>query len=357
MAANTSPCPRCGGTIYLTDDQCLSCGARLDAGRLVEAVPGAVPAVAAATEPMAAVPYQTSPLAQPWDPRELGHGGGFFDRLSRGFGFLKQAVALLGRDWRLLVPSALSVLFMLVLVGIALGIIYLTGNWGAFWAEEAGSTVLFWATGIPLALLTYLVSYFFQGITVNLVNDLLHGKHGDMGAGLGDSLKNLPALATLAGVSVLVSLVAGAVRGRGGWGRRAAADAMESAWRTAVLLTLPIVILEDRPMIQAFGRAKDLHARHLGEVLVAWFGVGLVNRLVGFVVVALAIGGGVLFYLATPALLPVAIGMGLVGILLASIFTAYLNTAYYTCLYLWAAATETAEAAVPAPAPLAAVAW
>ena len=37
MAANTSPCPRCGTPIYLTDDQCLSCGARLDAGRLVEA--------------------------------------------------------------------------------------------------------------------------------------------------------------------------------------------------------------------------------------------------------------------------------------------------------------------------------
>ena len=44
-------------------------------------------------------------------------------------------------------------------------------------------------------------------------------------------------------------------------------------------------------------------------------------------------------------------------VLTVSVFTSYLTTAYYTCLYMWAVATEAAGAPVPAPAPLAAIAW
>jgi hypothetical protein len=86
--------------------------------------------------------------------------------------------------------------------------------------------------------------------------------------------------------------------------------------------------------------------------------VGLVNRVIGSVVMVLAAGGSAaLFYLVGPATLPLIIGLLVLTVLVVSVFTSYLNTAYYTCLYLWATATEAATAPVPAPAPLAAVAW
>jgi hypothetical protein len=325
----------------------------LDDGQL--AASGGKPPAA----PRVEVPYQVAPGALAWDPLTLGAGGGFFERLSRGWSFLGQAWNLLGRDGRLLLPSVFSMVASFVLLGIAFFVLRGTGLGERLGSKSPGARLLMYEIILPVSLVIYLVSYFFQGITVRLVGDMLQGRRCDLSLGVKDSLQNLGALAMLAGASALVSLVAGALRGNGrGWARERAADAVDSAWHAVVLLTLPIIILEDVGLIAAFGRAKQLHGRHVGDLLVAWFGVGLLNRVLGTVTMVLA--GGLafgLYALGGAALLPVIIGVVIVAVLLVSVFTAYLNSAYFTCLYLWAAAAEAAGQPVPAPEPLAAFAW
>jgi hypothetical protein len=367
-------CPHCGAPIFATDDECLACGTHLHEGQLV-AAPGEPPPPAPA-QPVEAAPlnvevppadssprpvhYQTAPGAQPWDPTTLGTGGDFFTRLSRGWSFMGQALSLLGRDARLVVPSILAVLAEVGLVGVTLLIVYLTGHWTALWHGDKGQReMIMWAMLLPLSFCGYLVTYFFQGMTVELVAAILRGQAESVEMSAADCCRDLPSLTLLAMASFVVSLVLGALRGNNrSLVRDAAANAAASAWHVVVLLALPVIVLERLPFIAAFKRAGELHRRHLGDVLISWGGVGVVNQVIGTVTMLLAIAIAYGFYsIAAAAAIPFIIGWILLLVLAVSVFTSYLNTAYYTCLYLWAAATEQATEPVPAPAPLAALAW
>lgn len=71
------PCPKCGASVYLTDAQCLSCGARLDAGQLAGAPPVSAPTPPTLpTPPTVSAPTTPDPTPaptparrrQPWRP-------------------------------------------------------------------------------------------------------------------------------------------------------------------------------------------------------------------------------------------------------------------------------------------------
>ncbi len=55
-------CPKCGAKIFYTDAQCLSCGARLDQGRIVAEQPGQPPAPPVPTTDMPVTPPTPTPV-------------------------------------------------------------------------------------------------------------------------------------------------------------------------------------------------------------------------------------------------------------------------------------------------------
>jgi len=208
---------------------------------------------------------------------------------------------------------------------------------------------------VPIAVVAYIISYFYTGMTVNLIDTHLKGRDAKLGEAYLDSLRNLVALVELAVISTLVSMLTSAMRGRGrSRARELAAEAVEHTWQAATYLTLPVIIIEDVPLTEAMKRAWQLHSKHLSDVVIAEVGVTLVNKVIGTLLLLLAVAVGIPLYFLSPALLPLAIIIGVALISAAMVFTAYLRTAYYTCLYLWAAATEEAKQPVAAPEPLAA---
>ena len=346
-------CPRCGADIVYTDAQCMSCGARLDQGRLADA-----PAVAGDTlevEVEAARPeYEVSPHhAQPWDPSRMPTGGGFWVKLERGWIFLKQAMTMWLRDKDLLIPSILGLLNLLVFFGLCYWALRAAGLWDQLMAEDGESKLLFWALALPLTLAAYIITYFYTAMTVNLIDTHLRGRDAKLGEALQDALKNVGALISLAVLSMVVAAISSAVRGRGSRARGLAAEAIDKTWQAATYLMLPIIIIEDVPLREAMTRAWQLHRGRLSDVVVAEIGVTLINKILGTLALLVAIGLGALLVLASTALLPVAIAIAAGVISFAMIFTSYLRTAYYTCLYLWAAAAEAADQPVAAPKPLA----
>ncbi len=352
-------CPRCGAKIYLADSECLSCGARLDEGQLVEAEP-VLTADSQPHQPQLAeeqLGYRTSPAhARPWDPAAMAVGAGFMGKLHRGWIFLQQSMVMCTRDKDLLVPSALAVITLGVFYGICYGILRLTGLWEPLWNGDDGqSKWVWWVVAIPLALIAYIITYFYTGMTVNLIDTHLKGRDAKLGEAYLDSLHNLGALVQLAVLTTVVSMVSAAIRGKGrSVLRRAASEVVEHAWQAATYLILPVIIIEDISLRNAMERAWQLHSKHLSDVVIAEIGVTLVNKVIGSVIILVAVVGAGGLYLLSPALLPLAIVVAVAFISAAMVFTAYLRTAYYTCLYLWAAASEQAKQPVAAPEPLAA---
>lgn len=353
-------CPQCGAKIYLTDSECLSCRAKLDEGRLVEAeLPAVRPTsvVEVELEPSAAVPGYRTSLAymRPWDPAAMAVGAGFWGKLQRGWIFLKQSMVMWTRDKDLLIPSGLSVVTLVAFYALCYAVLRLTGVWDTIGGSEDERGLVWWVIMIPIVLIAYIITYFYTGMTVNLIDTHLKGRDAKLGQAYLDALKNLGALVQLGVISTIVSILTSAVRGKGrSRTRELAAEAVEHAWQAATYLVLPIIIIEDSSLRQAMSRAWQLHSKHLSDVIIAEVGVTLVNKVIGSVVVLAALFSGGGLYLASPALLPLAIVIGVVLISLAMVFTAYLRTAYYTCLYLWAAAAEEAKQPVAAPEPLAA---
>ncbi len=162
--------------------------------------------------------------------------------------------------------------------------------------------------------------------------------------------KRNPLNTQIAIVVIIAGLITGAVRGRGRGLRRAAADTMQRGWLAITYLLLPIMILENTPFMQSTERAKRLHAHNIIQIVVGELGLLIASRIIGGVLVSIGVIAAAGSYFV--GLLPVGIGVAVLFLILGSAFTAYVRTAFYTCLYLWAVAMETVGEEAPAPAPL-----
>jgi hypothetical protein len=361
----STPCEECGrvGVIGECDrchrDLCEVCAVR-EGGAIL--CPGCHRQVAASGEEEADQTKQharqvglSGPAAGAF-PFGVRHSAGLWDSVSRALVFIRESVRMCFRDKDLIIPSLLSLAVSLVFLGAVLGVLWGTGLLDQIRGDGKGGGVLAAVIGIAVAFCMYMISYFFTAMTVHLVDTFLKGRDAQLGAAFADAKKNLFALISLAIVSTLVAVATSALRrrGRGGAGEAVGA-AIDKLWTVATFLLLPVIILEDVSLGRALGRARSLHGRNLIPIAVGEIAVSLVTGVIGFAVVLLA--AAALFAAASAfgavAVLPLAI-VGAVVFAAVVAFNHYLRTAYYTCLYLWAAAAEQAGETALAPAPLAA---
>ncbi len=190
-------CPNCGAPIYYTDTQCLACGVALDEGRLADQVASesAVPEIAIESP---RPEYEISlEHPQPWDPTTMPVGGGFWVRLGRGWIFMKQAMTMWLDDKDLVIPSVLSLFNLAAFFALCYWALTATGLWGALMDSESEGGAVFWVVGAAVALIAYVITYFYTAMTVNLVDTHLKGRDAKLGEAFRDALKNLLALVSL----------------------------------------------------------------------------------------------------------------------------------------------------------------
>jgi hypothetical protein len=273
---------------------------------------------------------------------------GFFASLSKGWSFMKAAFRMAGQNRKLLAPSV-----YLVLVTILYFVAWVVGLIAAGADEFSDGT---WAViGAISTLGSFLIFYFFCGMTVNMIDVHLKGGQPSLGEGARDAGKNFIAILFLALVSTVIELFARAARNNDSTVGKILAGIIEAIWTVLSFLLLPAIIIEDASFGQAMRRVRDLHRGNLLLVGIGEVGVRLVTNLIGLVAMALIFG---VVYLSITVL-----GSGTAAVLVAfvaggtllALFAAlnvYLRMAYYTCLYLWAAEVEKVGATAPAPGPL-----
>ncbi len=296
-----------------------------------------------------------------------------FQSISRGFGFLGQAMDMARKDGDLIKPSLyglvvgaiVSVIGAIPIIAVAV----LSGG------TDIGNFVLF-VLGAILIFLQYAVAYIFSGMTAYLVYGFVAEGDGRMDKAWEVVQRDWLDILSLAAASTVVRLVENFLRGRGR-GRNPIggmiAGLLERVWTSATYFILPIMVIEDLSLFPAARRATEIVKKNLLLVAVTEIGVSGVVGLVGFVLVVVAIAVGVGIFVAFSSLSGVLgeatliIGAGaavlVAGILIAlvSAFSSYVTTAYHTCMFLWARDAERAVEAgqslqsVRAPAPVAAV--
>jgi hypothetical protein len=193
---------------------------------------------------------------------------------------------------------------------------------------------------IVLGLAAYALSYitiFFNVALVCAADDRMTGGDPTVGSALSDAWRHAAAIAPWAFVSVIVSLVLRAIQERAGILGRIAAGLLGLAWALITYLILPVLVLEGLTVREAIARSKDLFVRTWGEAVSGEIGMSMVT----FVAVLLAlpplllIGGG-----GQPALIVVAVALGLAWVLVVAVVMGALNMVFRVALYRYAADGE-----------------
>lgn len=291
---------------------------------------------------------------------------------SRGWSFLKQAWQMAFKDSDLLKPS-LYALFAGMVVSIVGGV-FLAGGYFIFGSEGIGGLILFLLGG-GLVFAEYLVAYIFSAMTIQLIYAYLTEGDGRLDKAWSIVRRDFFDILTLALASTAVNLLKRAAQNSKKKNlaaslARSATGLLDALWTEAAALVLPAMIVDDLNLKNGLQRVMSITRSNLLLVGISTVGVPLVTSLISLVfgAVGLALGilvGSGLSYASGGSNLLSGAGIVLGAlvfftfVMLASVFSTYTNTAYHTCLYLWARQVESARAhgsvaTVPAPAPLAA---
>jgi membrane-anchored glycerophosphoryl diester phosphodiesterase (GDPDase) len=294
------------------------------------------------------------------------------ESFSRGWSFLKQAWEMAFKDKDLLKPSLYALVAGMIvsvigIIPLAIGYIFISGN-------SVGNFVMFIMGGI-LVFVQFVVTYMFSGMTVYLIYGYLSEGDGRMDKAWAIVRRDFFDILTLAAASTAVNMLKSAAqRNRKNSVvsslARSATGLLETLWTEAALLVLPAMIIDDLNLKEGMQRVWKITKENLLLVGISTVGVRWVTGLISFIfgaigfVIAFVIGGGAAYLSGgstAVSIVGVVIGalIFFTFVMVASIFSSYTNTAYHTCLYIWAREVETAKAegsSVPvrAPAPLAA---
>ncbi len=290
---------------------------------------------------------------------------------SRGWSFLKQAWSMAFKDKDLLKPS-----FYALIVGMivsVIGIIPIIIAAVVFGDNQIGRVIM-GILGAILMFAQFVVSYVFSAMTIHLIYGYLTKGDGHISEAWAIVRRDFFDILTLAAVSTAVGMLRSMVQNNRKNNvlagiLRTAMRAVEALWTEAALLVLPAMVIDDLNLKNGLARIVKITRENLLLIGISFVGVRWVTGLIGFVfimiglVLAFAIGGGIAYVAgSSTVILVIGIAIGAMiffaFVMLSSIFSSYTNTAYHTCLYIWARDVETAKAEgssvqVMAPAPLA----
>jgi len=290
---------------------------------------------------------------------------------SRGWSFLKQAWSMAFKDKDLLKPS-----FYALIVGMivsVIGIIPIIIAAVVFGDNQIGRVIM-GILGAILMFAQFVISYVFSAMTIHLIYGYLTKGDGHISEAWAIVRRDFFDILTLAAVSTAVGMLRSMVQNNRKNNvlagiLRTAMRAVEALWTEAALLVLPAMVIDDLNLKNGLARIVKITRENLLLIGISFVGVRWVTGLIGFVfimiglVLAFAIGGGIAYVAgSSTVILVIGIAIGAMiffaFVMLSSIFSSYTNTAYHTCLYIWARDVETAKAEgssvqVMAPAPLA----
>jgi len=252
-----------------------------------------------------------------------------FERISRSLELVKGSWRILMEDRKLLAFPVLSGVVMLIV--IATFILPLIFSNGAL-SFETGSV-----TGIVLLFLFYLVSYavviFFNAGLISAVHAHLQGEPITIGEGLSVAGRHLGSILAWAVIAATVGLVLRLVEDREGPLGQVAAALVGGAWTLVTFFVVPVLVLEERGVVDAMKESLELVRRTWGESVVGSLSIGLVFVAIG--------AAGFVLVLATLLLnniliVSVAVALYLVLVAVLAILASAMQGVFVVALYIYA---------------------
>ncbi len=276
-------------------------------------------------------------------PSMLGQNGrmGVF---SRSFALFRSSWGVLRQDKELLalpiISSITSLLCVAPFIGLALLSAFPTSTAAISERQFSMSPI-----GYVFVFLAYLVgayvTIFFQSALVLAANERLGGGSPTLGWALSQAASNAGRILPWAIISATVSVVLQAIQERAGFIGRIVVGLIGLAWTLVTFLVLPILVIEQVGVKDAFTRSAEAFKKTWGENVVVNGGIGLAVGLITFAVILVTMPV-LLFGLAANNVIISVVGFALViaAVVAVAVLGSALSGVFRTVLYRYAVLGE-----------------
>jgi len=207
-------------------------------------------------------------------------------RIDLAWQLFKESFAVLAADAEMLVFPLLSGISA-VLLGASFFIpLYRGGVFEAMRLHKAA-----WDSYAVLFMWYYFnffVGIFFNGALMGCANIRLSGGNPTVSDGLRMAFSRIGRIAAWALVAATVGLILHSFRDRRNWLLSVVASGLSLAWTLLTYLIVPVLLFEERGVLDAIHRSEQLFRSHWGEQLAGSFGFGLLSFLLSLPAFGLA---------------------------------------------------------------------
>lgn len=268
-----------------------------------------------------------------------------FERLSKGWQLSKQSLQVLKMDKELLLfPVMSGIACVLVLASFALPL------WATGFAEDVArdqnrqANVLGWIVLFVFYLANYFVIVFFNSALVACAVLRFNGEDPTLKDGLSAATARLPQIFGWAIVAASVGVILRVIESRSEKVGAFVSGLLGMGWSLVTFFVVPVIVIEKAGPVQAVKRSTAILKKTWGESLAANFGISTIAFF--FMLPALLlIGGGIFLMTATnPIVGGVAIGAGVIWLLVVSLVSSALSAIVLAALYMYAATDRVPEA-------------
>jgi hypothetical protein len=253
-----------------------------------------------------------------------------FESIGRSFALVKTSWNILMDDKKLLLfPTISGIVMLFVLLTFILPLVLA----GTFLDIPGIGPVFFYGLLFVFYVTSYGVGIFFNTALITCVNARFQGREMSVGEGLSRATRHLPSIFLWALVSATVGILLHLIQRRAGFIGRIAVALVGGIWSLVTFFVVPVLILEDKGVVDAVKESVALIRRTWGESIVGSGSIMLIFVLIGIfgmvcVFASLLIGNRMVF--------GSAVVLFIILVVLLAIVASAMQGIYITALYTYA---------------------
>jgi hypothetical protein len=251
-----------------------------------------------------------------------------FESIGRSLALVKTSWDILMDDKKLLVFPVLSgIVSLFVILTFALPLL-LTGS---FMNNTGLGPIALYGLLFVIYVVSYFVVIFFNTALITCVNARLNGKEATINDGLSNATKHIGSIFAWALISATVGLILQVLEDNVGFIGQIAVALIGGAWSLVTFFVVPILILEDKGVVDSVKDSVSLIRKTWGESIVGGGSIFLVFLVIG-IVACLGIVG--IMVVTGSFLLAVALFILVVAVL--AVVASAMQGIFVTALYTYA---------------------
>ncbi|MFH0966324.1 MAG: DUF6159 family protein [Methanobacteriota archaeon] len=253
-----------------------------------------------------------------------------FPSLSRSINLIRASWSVLNKDKEIILFPILSGIACIIVVA---SFIIPSVIIGAGLKTLSGNQYLLYLGLFIFYLITYFIIIFFNVGLVTCANIRLNGGNPTFSDGISSAIKNLHRILVWSLLSATVGVILSLIRDQKNIVGQIISSLLGTAWALLTYFVVPVMILEDKGVVEAIKDSASLFKRTWGETVVGQGGIMIVFGIIailGLIPVILSFLSGY-----TPLIIAV-IGLYLLLVVVLGVIGSALQGIFTTALYLYA---------------------